>query len=147
MSYLSTISVTLPLPAEELFRELTTLDNYPMWNSGMISISKKGPMHEGMLYETESVVVGQRIKSLVEVKRLVKNQEIELINNTGAITYWALFRLHEAGSGETEVAFTIRFEFKSFILNLAKQTIEATAAQRIKNDLKLLGILMTKQEA
>jgi ribosome-associated toxin RatA of RatAB toxin-antitoxin module len=142
MSFLSTTSVVFPLSAEAVFRELSMLDQYPLWNSGMISISKRGPMHEGMLFETASVVLGQTIKSLVEVKHLVPNQEIELVNNTGAITYWALFRFIETSPDHTEVTFTIRFEFKSIVLNLAKPTVEATAANRTKGDLEFLRGLM-----
>lgn len=142
MRYVATIPVDFPCPPERVYEALCHLDTHPLWNSGMRWVSAHGWMHEGLSYETESVVAGHTIRSRIEVVRLVQNRAIELDNKSGAITFRALFELTELQPGQTRVVCNLQFGFQKFVLDLARPAIESMAQARLRGDLEALRAIV-----
>ena len=142
MTYLVSVSTIFNLPANKVYEALCFLDNYPLWNISMVRISKSGYLEENMLVETESIIVGQKVVSNFEIIRLIPNELIEMINNSGAITYHAMYQLLSESPNETEVICTLRFEFSGFILNLGRPIIEGMAESRLRNNMEALQALI-----
>lgn len=143
MSYSITNSTIFPHPPGVVFAGLCRLDDYHLWHSGMIAISKTGMMIENMLFETETIINGQSVKANVEVVRLVPNIQMELLNRSGGITYRALWRLLSERPNETELICMLQFEFNSFTLDLARPVIESMAEIRLKARMETLRTLLS----
>ncbi len=142
MTYLVSVSTVFNLPVERVYEALCFLDDYPLWNISMVRISKNGYLKENMLVETESIVVGQKVVSNFEIVRLVPNKVIEMVNNSGSITYHAMYQLLSESPDESEVICTLRFEFNGFILNLARPIVEGMAESRLRNNMEALQALL-----
>ena len=147
MAYVATIPVVFPCPAAKVYDALCDLGSYPLWNSGMISVSHTGRLKEGLHYRVESMVAGGQVNvSEAEVTRLVPMKEIELVSYTGVVAYKATFRLTEHEGG-TQVVCTLRFELRNFMLDLARPVIEAMAEARIRGDLEALRAIICDGKA
>lgn len=137
-SYVTATPVVFPLARNKVYDALCDLPRYPEWNTGMKSMSATGPMTEGLEYETSTAVAGHTNHARIKVERLVPNEEIELVNNSGLIHFRAYFRLHELEPDRTEVICTLRFELMGPIFVLARPVIENMARTRIRGDLEKL---------
>jgi len=113
----------------------------------MLSVSTLEPMHQGMVYRTTSVATGRKIDALIKVTHLEPSREIRLENSTGAVAYEAVFTLTPHGANETQVSCQLSFEFRNFVLELAKPVVESIATARIKGDLETLRALITAPAA
>jgi uncharacterized protein YndB with AHSA1/START domain len=143
MPYIATIPVVFPYPRERVFEALIDLDLYSYWNSGLQSVSHTGKLVPGMRFRVESLVAGGRVNvSDIEVTQLVHPELIELVSNTGVVRYRVTYELRKYGVDATEVICVLRFEFKNFVLDLARPVIEAMAATRIRGDLETLKIIL-----
>ncbi len=149
MLYSISVAELIPAPKNRVFAALTKLEEHPLWNDGLLSMSHKGPMREGMVYETVSVVVGQKNHAKITVERLVPDQEIILVNHAGAISYRVRYQLIAKGSARTELFCQVDFELKSLVLQMGHGMIESMARNRISGDLQNLKTLLsgTKQMA
>jgi uncharacterized protein YndB with AHSA1/START domain len=142
MSYVATIPVVFPCSPIEVYEALCDLGLYQLWNSGMVSISHTGKMQEGLRFQTESMVAGGMVNaSEAEVVKLVPGKLIELVSYNGLVAYRATFTLMPKGTGATEVTCVLKFEFKNYVLNLARPVIEGMAEARIRGDLETLRAL------
>jgi uncharacterized protein YndB with AHSA1/START domain len=144
MPYVATIPVVFPYTRDKVYEALCDISLYPLWNSGMKSVSGEERLREGLRYTTESVVAGHVNVSEVEVVRLVPNEEIELVSKSGLVAYRAVFTTYELTSKSTEVVCTLRFEFRNFVLDVARPVIEAMAQSRVRGDLEMLRALLTE---
>jgi hypothetical protein len=143
MSYVATIPVEFPCPAAAVYEAVTDLSNLPLWASGIVSASHSGVMREGLHYETTSMLPGGRANvAEIEVKRLVPNREIELVNYAGLVAYQVLYKIVESGPKRCEVTCQFKFEFRNFVLNLARSAIEGMAEARIRGDLEALRAII-----
>jgi|SRR6185369_10583715 len=142
MPYVATIPVVFPYSKPEVYRALCNLEMYPLWNSGMKSISTTQMMEVGLRYKTETTVAGHVNISEIEVVRLVPEAEIELEGHSGLISYRCVFLLKKQSAETTEVVCSLRFEFRNFVLDLARPVIEAMAQARVRGDLEMLRALL-----
>ncbi|MDB5178789.1 MAG: Polyketide cyclase / dehydrase and lipid transport [Patescibacteria group bacterium] len=143
MPFVTTMPVTFPCSRATVYRALCDLKSYPLWNSGMITVSEPGPLREGLAYDTYSILPGgQTNRARINVVRLEKDEEIELASKTGAITYNAIIRLSSEPSGHTTVVCELKFEFTNFVLNLTKGAVEAIAGARMQGDYEALRALI-----
>ena len=108
----------------------------------MLSISSSDMLTEGMKFKTESTAAGRVNKSEVLVTRLIPDQEIELVSETGLITYRAVFKLGPVEPNSTEVLCVLKFEFNNFVLKMARPVLESMAQARVKGDLEALRALL-----
>jgi len=92
-------------------------------------------MREGLRFRIASRLCGVVNTSTVAVERLVENEFIELSSKTGLISFRALFNFVENSPKETEVICTLRFEFKGFVFNAARQVVESMAKMRCQREL------------
>ena len=138
MSYVIAIPIILPFSRDVVFESLTNLAQHPEWNTGMISISSRETMREGMRYRTSIRICGIVNTATVAVESLVSNEIIELVSKSGLISFRALYKLVECGPEETELICTLRFGFRGFIFNAARQVIESMAGTRCRRDLVAL---------
>ncbi len=141
-SYVTATPVEFPYAAAEVYTALCDLPRYPLWNTGMKTISATEPMRVGLEYVTTTAVAGHLNKAHIIVERLSANEEIELVSQTGLIHFRAYFRLIQLMPRRTEVICTLRFELHGSIFVLARSVIEGMARTRIRNDLERLSRLM-----
>ncbi|MBW4062005.1 SRPBCC family protein [Candidatus Saccharibacteria bacterium] len=141
MAFSTTLSIDFPVAPVAVFNGLADLSGHPLWNSGMISISHTGRMRAGMRYKVNSIVAGQNILSEVEVVELQPPRLIEIVNNTGSVTYHVTYLLEPVGKS-TRLVCTMAFELEGFILRLARPAIEAMAETRLRHDLETLRLLV-----
>ncbi|HSX01995.1 MAG TPA: SRPBCC family protein [Candidatus Saccharimonadia bacterium] len=146
MPYVTTIPVVFPEEPAVVYAALLDLASYPLWNSGMKQISTTQPMREGLQYETETVVAGRVNRATITVVRLVPNEEIELISHGGIIVYRADYKLVATGPRQTRVTCRLKFEFRNFMLELTRSTIESMARARIGADLAALRALLADHQ-
>jgi uncharacterized membrane protein len=143
MSYVATIPVEFPCPAAQVYEAMCDLSNLPLWSSGITSVSHSGRMVEGLHYEAANTLPGGRINvSEIEVKRLVPNQAIELVNYAGLVAYQATYRFRPIDEGHCEVTCYFKFEFRNYVLKLARPAIEGMAEARIRGDLESLRAII-----
>jgi ribosome-associated toxin RatA of RatAB toxin-antitoxin module len=93
------------------------------------------------------MVAGGKVNaSEAEVVKLVPGKTIELVSYSGLIAYRATFTLMPKGAHATEVTCVLNFEFKNFVLNLARPVIEGMAEARIRGDLETLRVLISENK-
>lgn len=143
MPYIATIPVIFPCSRSEVYRALCDLERYPLWNSGMRSISTTERLRLGLRYKTESTVAGHVNVSELEVMKLVPNETIELASKSGLIAYDAVFKISERGPDLCEVICTLKFEFRHFMLDVARPAIETMAQARVRGDLETLRAMLS----
>ena len=136
-----TVSITIAAAPEVIFEWLTDLGRYPLWNAALREVGRKGKMHEGMIVPMKSSVMGKLIESSMEVLRLVPGKDIELINNTGAVPYRAVYRFIPEGK-KTEVVLWCQLEPQSRVFQLARPLVESLAKARLSGDLESLKALI-----
>lgn len=141
-----TVSVQIQASPEVIFEWLTDLDRYKLWNDGLTKMGRRGKMHEGMIFSSASTTFGQPSEASIEVRRLVPNQEIELINNTGAVSYRAIYRLIP-DEGRTEVVLWLQLEPNSRLVDMAAPMLESVTASRLQGYLETLRDLVEKGSA
>lgn len=142
MSYIATIPVVFECSRSKVYEALCDLKSFVLWSSGLTSVSHPGPLVVGLQYTTKSTVAGQVNVSKVRVVRMVPHEVIELASETGLIAYRVSFQLKEQGPGTTEVVCVLRFEFRNFVLVLARPAIEAMAEARVRGDLQALRAMI-----
>jgi ribosome-associated toxin RatA of RatAB toxin-antitoxin module len=134
-----------PVSRECLWSLLVDLDSYPLWIPSIISLSEVGPLREGLAYEAKSRLYGRITgQSRISVTRLLVNDEIELVNESGVIAYRAMYKFIEVSPKDTELVFTLRFEFNYRLMGLGHIKVERSARARIEGDLKRLLHLIEK---
>lgn len=136
-----TVSVTIAAPAGVVFDWLIDLDRYPLWNAALRKVGRRGRMHEGMIVQTVSTVMGRDVESTMEVHRLVEGKDLELLNNTGAVPYRAVYRFIPEG-GNTEIVLWCQLEPQTRLFHMAAPLIEALAKTRLSADLETLKNLI-----
>jgi hypothetical protein len=136
-----TVSTTIKASAEVVFEWLIDLDRYPLWNASLREVGRGGRMHEGMIVPMKSLVMGKPVESSMEVVRLVPGKDIELLNNTGAVPYRAVYRFIPEGA-QTEIVLWCQIEPQSRVFQLARPLIESLAKARLSGDLASLKALI-----
>ncbi len=143
-NYLTTIKVTLPADRATVFTAMCDTSRYPLWNSGMKHISVTKPLEKGMQYQTETILAGHVIQAYVEITRLIPNEAIEFTSESGALSYKALFTFQDIDGGHTQVSCTLQFQFRSFVIDLARPVIESMAQTRVRGNLESLAVLIAQ---
>ena len=109
----------------------------------MLRVSDDGPLREGLIFESESVLMGNHHNvARIHVSRMLENEEIEMVNEAGAISYRAMYRIIANSPQECELICTIRFEIHNFVLDLARAAIESMARTRLQHDMERLRELI-----
>jgi carbon monoxide dehydrogenase subunit G len=147
MLYTTSVTVTFPQLSERVYEGLIDLDRHPLWNSGMVSLSRSGKMTVGLHYETKSVVLGRTTVAAVEVTQLLENRVVKLRSDTGEIPFSAHFELKPKASGGTTVTCTLEFELAGLALTLARPAIESMAKSRVRGDLEMLRAILSSDES
>lgn len=136
-----TVSVTIAASPEVVFEWLTDLERYPLWNAALRQVGRRGRMHEGMIVPLKSVVMGREIESSMEVHRMAPGKDLELLNNTGAVPYRAVYRFIPEGNA-TEIVLWCQLEPQTRLFHMAAPLIEALAKNRLSSDLTTLKALI-----
>lgn len=142
MHYGVSVSTHFNLDPKTVFEALTFLDNFSLWHSGMIAVSKKGYLKENMLYSTETVILGEINKASVEVIRYEPNTTLELLNHSGIVKYHQLYKLISESPNETEVICMMQFDLNTIASDLARPVIENMAETRVRGDMETLRSLL-----
>lgn len=132
MLYIAATFVKFPFARSVVYRELTDLSVFPAWSNSLVSVTPTVAMREGLRFQLANRICGSLNTATVAVERLVENEYVELASKTGIISFRALFNFVETTPSETEVIYTLRFEFKGFIFNAPRPVIEAMATMRSK---------------
>lgn len=146
MLYVAATPLIMPFPCSVVFAALLDLARYPKWNCGMISISPEDVIQEGMRYRTSMRICGITNNTMIAVERVIANESIEISSKSGLIAFRALYQLVENSSENTELIYTLRFEFKGFIFNAPRSIIESMARSRSQYDLIALRDLIASDE-
>jgi hypothetical protein len=142
-TYSTTIELIFPCRVSTVYAGLIDLSTHSKWNSEMRSISRSDLMQIGMEYKTVSEVTGLiTIVADIKVENLIPNKLIELSNQSGAVTFTAVYIFHELKNHQTEVVCRLEFRFNSSILDLARPVIEGMAKDRILQNLERLRLLL-----
>lgn len=136
-----TVSAFIAASPARVFEWLTDLDRMPLWSSGLLEVKRRGKMQPGIVFETRSNVMGQVTSATAEVRSLTPERELELINNTGAILYRAVYRLIPSDD-QTELILWCQIEPRSRVFQLARPLIESLAATRLQADMNMLKALI-----
>ena len=142
MTYSISISILFDLPRVKVYEALNFLDNYPLWNQNILCVSKSGRLVENMIIEMESMVGDKLVSSNLEIIKLIPNESIEMINNSGVISYRIIYQLLDMAPNESELICMVQFAFRNFSMDLARPGIEAMAGQRIRTNLTNLKVLL-----
>lgn len=148
MSYVATIPVEFPCSVREVYAAMCDLSSYPVWNNGMTAISHAGQLREGLQYEATSTLPGGLSSSSgIKVTRMVANEEIVLENFAGLIAYQVTYQFRELGARRCEVTCLLKFEFRNYVLNLARSAIEGMAEARMRGDLETLRAMICESDS
>lgn len=142
MNYFATIKLIFPVATEVLFTELINLNRYQLWNSGLISVSPKIIMKQGLRYKTQSLGVGRVNEAVVVVEQLIKNRALVLTSDSGIISFKTSYVFRETALGTSELTCNLSFDLKRVTLKFAQPVIESMAKARIKGDLETLKALI-----
>lgn len=142
MSYLTEVTVEFCGARERVYEAFCQLERHPEWNSDMTWVSDEGRMREGLVYETRSHTAGRRDMSKVEVIRMVPNERIELQSIAGIIAFTATFVFTSMPTGGCAVTCHLSFDFRGWIMDLARPIIELMARDRVRGNLENLARIM-----
>jgi hypothetical protein len=102
------------------------------------------PLKLGSIYASESVVLGVQIQANNEVTAYTKNQEIELLNNTGTLQYRINFRLQPQGK-KTLLRSTTVVSTNNKAFAFAKPVLKMLGQRELQSDLQALKIAVEQK--
>lgn len=101
MGYNITITVPFACPPREVYEALSNLTRYPDWIDGMTSVTPAGHMHPGLLYITETQVLGRTNRSKVLVREMVADKLIVTESQAGLVEFVAKYHIEDQPGGHS----------------------------------------------
>lgn len=146
MLYKTVINMVFDAPKERVFEALINLEDYHLWNSGLINITGLQVMEKGKKFRTRSIVAGREIVSETTVEELRPNEEIVLSNVTGTVPYRSQYILRSLSRTKTEMICQLEFELRGLTLNYAHKAVESMAHARTKGDMEALNAILSQEK-
>jgi carbon monoxide dehydrogenase subunit G len=137
----ATVKTQIVIRAEptKIFKYLADLKCHHFWNPQVQSFSSTEALKLGSKYQTESQILGVKIKSNNEVTKFVRDKEIEISNAGGTVKYRANFKLQPKNGGTSVVcATTVSTEGEAFAF--AKPVLKLLARRELQSDLQALKL-------
>lgn len=146
MSQIATAPITFDCSADRVFAALCDLDRLPLWNSGLLSVSRTGVMTEGLQYETVRRVLGHNAKSAITVMSLNAPHRVVLASRSRLISFHLTYVITALEPTRCTVACQITFQFSNLVFHLAQPAAEAVAGEQITADLERLRTLLAQSD-
>jgi hypothetical protein len=134
-----TTQVTILAKPSEVFTYLSDLNLHYLWNPQLQNISSTKQLALGTTYQTESQVLGVKIKANNVVTRFKKLKELEITNTTGLVRYKANFKL-QANSTPTVLICTTTVSADGEAFAFAKPVLKLLARRELQADMQALKL-------
>ena len=123
----------------EVFKYLVNLKYHFFWNPHLLSVTPMKHLKLGSVYRSESLILGMTIKGSNLVAKFVKDKELELENQLGAIQYRINFRLSSSHS-KTNITCSTTIVPESKVFTYAVPILKRLAKRELQTDMQALKI-------
>ncbi len=136
-------SVVINRSIEAVFEFMANPENDMLWQSGVLESRKtsEGPMGVGTIEESETQLLGRRIKSTLEVTAYEPNRRIVYKTTSGPIPFEAEYILDSLAEGDTKVTIVAEGEVGGFF-KLAEPLVARTVRRQWEANLATLKDLL-----
>jgi len=131
--------ITIAASPKEVFKYMGDSSYHFLWNPHLHALEPAGPLKLGSRYKTSHVLLGIRTSSRNQVTVFVQDQELQIENHTGILTYVVNYKLQRAGKGTTVVC-TTEVTTKGSGFAFSKPILKVLAQRELQSDLKSLKI-------
>jgi carbon monoxide dehydrogenase subunit G len=135
------VSIVINRPIEEVFAELSDLENNKKWRSGTVEAEKTsvGPIAIGTTYRMVNGAFGRRMEGVAEVTEYEPNRRFVTKNRSGLPIETE--RTFEPVEGGTKVTFTVKAELAGFF-RMAEPLVAGMGKRRLESDVADLKDLL-----
>jgi hypothetical protein len=131
--------ITIEAQPSQIFNYLSDLKYHYLWNPQMRKITPVIKLRKGSKYNTESIVLGVRINSSNKVQKFVKNDELEIVNDTGQVHYCVNYKLLPKGKKTQLVCSTVVSTVSGYF-SFAKPVLKLLAQRELQTDMQALKL-------
>jgi len=126
----------------EVYKYLSHLKYYYLWNSSLRYLSYEGPLKKGVSFDSENIILHKNvIKGHNIVTAIEPNKKIETENKIGMIKYKQMFQLKEQANS-TQVTTKIVVLTPAQTFGLTTPILKILANRELKTDLQALKIVV-----
>jgi hypothetical protein len=139
-----TTQITIAASPAEVFAYLIDLKRHFLWNPHLHSITPQVLLTPGLTYKSSSLLLGVKVSGLNRVTKLVKERELELENDTGALHYRVNYLLRRRHNTTLLICAT-RVSGESQAFAFATPVLKLLARRELQADLQALKIAVEQQ--
>lgn len=136
----TTNSIDIARPLEEVFEFLTEPQNYLLWQAGLISITATQGLEVGSRLSFQSVALGRGFEVEAKISANNHRDKIEAVSARGQFTFTSKYTLKEIPGG-TRVRFSNRIDTHG-IFHLAAGILQSMGEAKYRADLEQLKIVL-----
>lgn len=111
-----------------------------LWNPHIQKITPITSLSRGLVYKSESILLGVRVKGVNKVIKVIENEEIQLENKAGTIKYQVKYYLSKYQKDKTKLLYTITLNTDNKIFAYSAEIIKILAKQELRSDMQALKI-------
>jgi carbon monoxide dehydrogenase subunit G len=139
----TSLKVDINRPVPEVYQFLMKLDNYLLWQAGLVDIKATDGMATGSVISFTSIGLGKRFTLKAQVKENDGQSSFTVVSSRGPIAFESTYRLEEHGNGT-------RVELRNNIntggvFKLAESTLQSISNGRYESDLNVLKAILDAQ--
>jgi len=136
----STSRITIHASAHEVYKYLSNLKYYYLWNTSLRYLSYEGPLKVGVSFDSESIIFKKySIKCHNVVTELEVDKKVGTENQLGMIKYQQVYKLQKKNQS-TIVNFKIDIITPSQPFGLTNSVLKVIADRELKSHLDALKI-------
>ncbi|GAC1371342.1 MAG: hypothetical protein NVSMB39_5010 [Candidatus Saccharimonadales bacterium] len=121
----SKTSVVIMRPVSEIWEFLMNLDNYPLWQSGVLRVAGTDGPNVGSILTVATFALARKLDLTAEVINNDQHSRYTVRSIQGPLTFTTSYKL-AARDGGTEVKFTCQIDTHA-VFNLAEPVLQAVA--------------------
>jgi len=134
--------ITIQASPGEVYKYLSNLKYYYLWNASLRYLSYEGPLKKGVSFDSENIILNKNvIKGHNIVTAIEPNKKIETENKLGMIKYKQMFELKEQAKG-TQVINRIDVLTPAQAFGLTTPVLKILAKRELRTDLQTLKIVV-----
>ena len=135
--------VVVKRPLKQVFTYLMNLENYPVWQSGLVRVAATDGMSEGSFITFTAMGLGKSFKLVAHVTENNGRDQFRAKSHRGPITFDSSYKLSEVADG-TKIELKNQIETHS-VFNLALPVLQAMGDSKYQADLETLKAVLESE--
>jgi ligand-binding SRPBCC domain-containing protein len=135
------IDINRPLPT--VYRFLMKLDNYLLWQAGLVNVEATNGLTVGSRIAFVSMGMGKRFTLKATVKRNDGHSSFTVVSNRGPLTFESTYHLQEETNG-TRLQLITNID-PGVAFKLAESVLQSISDSRYEGDLQALKAILESE--